>query len=228
MSIISISPAALWRCIKGGSIRMMTKFILPNLTKAINTYLKLDPESKQRLKALRDKVITVELLPFHFIFQLECTEAGIKLHAEEALLAETKITGTPLQMLGMMINKDNRQQFFADDLKIEGNAELGQKVVELFDELNIDWEEYLSKFVGDVPAHHTGRVIRGISKWLVHAKETFADNINEYVHEEIQWFPSHEALKDFYIEIDNLRMDIDRMEARITRLKSALTNQENE
>jgi ubiquinone biosynthesis protein UbiJ len=199
----------------------MKKLFIPMITKAINAYLGLDPESKQRLLPLKGRVATIELLPLHFTFQLELTEQGIEIHPDEALMAETKIIGTPLQMLGMMMNKDHRHRFFADDLKIEGNAELGQQLVGLFDELDIDWEEYLSHFVGDVSAHHASRVIRNISKWLSETEKTFTENINEYIHEEAEWFPTREALNDFFNDIDKLRMDLDRLEAKVKHLKIA-------
>jgi len=204
----------------------MKKTLLASLTKAINAYLDLDSESKQRLKKLKGHVITIELLPFHFIFQCLFSERGIDIQADEMLVADAKIHGTPLQMLGVMINKDNRQRFFADDLIIEGNAEFGQQVVELFDELHIDWEEYLSRLIGDIPAYHTGRFIRDISTWLKNTEKSFATDVNEYVHEEAKWLPTREALHDFFAEIDTLRMDNDRLEAKVKQLQAIIMEPE--
>ena len=42
--------------------------------------------------------------------------------------------------------------------------------------------------------------------------------VNEYVHEEAEFFPAREALQDFFQDIDTLRMDADRLEARVERL----------
>lgn len=196
----------------------MKKIIFPPLAKAINTYIDLDPESKQRVSKLHGKIIAIEFLPIHLTFQCLFTENGIDILTDEALEVDTTIRGTPLQMLGVMISKENRQRFFAEDLVIEGNAELGQQVVELFDHLHIDWEEYLSKAVGDVPAYHAGNFLRKVGSWLTQSEKNLGQNINEYVHEEAKWFPSREALQDFFDEIDSLRMDVDRVEARIKNL----------
>jgi ubiquinone biosynthesis protein UbiJ len=205
----------------------MKTLFLSTLTKAINTYLGLDPESKKHLQKLKGRVATTKLLPFDAIFQLTFTDKGVEIQTEELLNAETTITGTPLQMLGMMLNKSNRNQFFADDLSIVGDAELGRDIVALFDEIQIDWEEHLSQFIGDVPAHHIGRLANRVKSWLNHADTTFTSNINEYLHEETEWLPPREALDDFYNEIDKLRMDVDRIEAKISHLKSVITEQEN-
>jgi ubiquinone biosynthesis accessory factor UbiJ len=204
----------------------MKNFFLNAITKALNTYLRLDPDSKLRLKKLQGKTIAVELLPFHLTFQCVFTAHGMKIHTDDVLVTDAKISGTPLQMLNVMMTKENRQRFFADDLSITGDAEIAQQVVDLFDELQIDWEEYLSMLVGDVPAHQVGRFIKNIETWLRKSEESFIDNVNEYVHEEAQWLPASEALQDFFAEIDTLRMDVDRIEARVNKLLSLYAENE--
>lgn len=204
----------------------MKKIFLSYLTKAINHYLGLDSESKPRLKKLQGKTITVELLPLHFTFQCVFTENHVNIKADELQTADTKICGTPLQMLSVMVAKDERQRFFAEDLIIEGDAEVGQQAVELFDELNIDWEEYFSRVVGDVPAYHAGRFMRGMRAWLQRTEKNFAQDINEFVHEEMGWLPAREALQDFFHDIDTLRMDVDRMEVTIKNLDTYLLEKE--
>ena len=190
------------------------------MNKLINAFLDLDPESKLRLKKLEGKVINIELRPFDFVFHCQIENSNLRLMTGEAANAETTLRGTPLQMMGVMLDKENRQRFFADDLVMEGDAETGQQVVELFDRMEIDWEELFSHFVGDIPAHQTGRLIHGVASWFKEARDSFVQDVSEYVHEEAQWLPTHEALQDFFSEIDVLRMDVDRAEARVNRLKS--------
>lgn len=198
----------------------MTTIFLNGLEKSINAYLRLDPASEKRLASLADAIITVELLPLHYIFQLAATPSGIKLYSGELLPANCKISGTPLQMLSVAINKTDRHSFFADDLKIEGDAAISQQIIELFDEMTIDWEELLSQKIGDTSAHHLSRAFTSLKNFISETKERFCDDINEYIHEESDLFPPKEALTDFYNDIDQLRMDIDRLEARILQLKN--------
>lgn len=205
----------------------MNTFILPSLSRAINAYLSLDTESKPRLKSLRGKIVTIELLPFHFTFHCVFSETDVHVQSGDNLEADTRISGTPLQMLGVMVAKDNRQRFFADDLIMEGNAEVGQQMIALFDELQIDWEEHVSRRLGDVPAYHLGRLARGIRGWLQSADDSLTQNINEFVHEEKQWLPTREALQDFFNDIDTLRMDADRIEAKMAQLCADLNEDED-
>ncbi|MDR3490873.1 MAG: SCP2 sterol-binding domain-containing protein [Gammaproteobacteria bacterium] len=188
---------------------------------AINQYIALDPESSQRIAKLKNKIITIELKGLNITFQLVFTD-NIEIKMPVTLAADTTITGTPLRLLQMSFTKKNQKQFFADDVAIEGNLELGQHIIDLFNHMEIDWEEYLSRYIGDTPAHHIGRFARKLKKINQHTRETLLQTVNEYVHEEINFFPPREALQDFFKDVDELRMDADRVEARIQTLRRRL------
>lgn len=205
---------------------MMNKFFLPFLSQSINRYLDLDPDSRQRVQQLQGKVITIEFLPFHLLFQCEFNDGIVVLHQDDILPADTTIRGTPLQLMGVMVTKKNRQSFFTDDIRMEGDAELGQQVIELFDEIQIDWEEHASRFIGDVPAYHTSRILGKFKSWLSNTKENMTDDIASYLHEETNWQPAREALSDFFSDIDAIRLDVDRAEARIKNIEAIIKDNE--
>jgi len=191
------------------------------LQDALNSYLALDPETPQRLNALQGKVVTIELLRVGFIFQLIFADDALKLKFDSSMPADTVIKGTPLRLWHMTVMKNNRKAFFSEDVSITGNVELGQQVIDLFDHLEIDWEEYASRWIGDVSAHHLGSISARIKNISEQIQETLAQNVNEYVHEEVNWFPPKEALNDYFHDVDSLRMDVDRLEARVKQLQAA-------
>lgn len=203
----------------------MKQFIYQSLEKALNHYLALDPESSARLLALDNKIILVEL------FLSETNSYFIKLNIKHGKLQLTenlqrdpdvRIKGTPLSLVHMSLAKENRKQFFAEDVLIEGDLELGQQIIDLFDAMEVDWEELTSGFIGDVPAHQLGRFTRGVKQFINRVSESLLQNVNEYVHEEKPLFPPREALNDFFQDIDILRMDADRLEAKLHLLSNKL------
>jgi ubiquinone biosynthesis protein UbiJ len=202
----------------------MQTLIISLLKKAINQYVLLDPESRARLEALEDKVINLELLGIGITLQLHFSKGNIEISKDAHLPAHTYIKGTPLSLVRMALTKDNRNSFFADDLSVEGDLELAEEVIELFDHLEIDWEEYTSRWLGDVAAHQLGRFVRGIRNFNQRANETLLQNVNEYVHEEVKLCPAKEEIEDFFKEIDEIRMAVDRMEARVGQCKTRIKN----
>lgn len=190
------------------------------LEKALNHYLALDPESKRRLALLQSKIVTIQFLGTPVTLQLLFTEEKIQMSWDHFSEADITIKGTPLNLLHMSFAPNQRPRFFAEDVQVEGNMELAQHVLAIFDELEIDWEEQLSHWMGDVSAHQIGRFARGIKALNQRVRHTLSRNVNEYVHEEVNLFPSPEMLQQFLHEVDELRMDVDRIEARFERLKN--------
>jgi ubiquinone biosynthesis protein UbiJ len=196
---------------------------LEKIQQLFNQYIALDPESKNRLITLHKKVITVELKALDgLVFQLYFFKDKIYIKNSDFLPADTIIKGTPLSLLHLSLAPKQRKKFFAEDVSMEGNLELGQQVIALLDELEIDWEEYISQWVGDIPAHKMGYFAKKIKAFSINLAETLLENINEFTHEEIHLFPPPEELEDFFQEVDTLRMDVDRLDAKINNLMQSI------
>lgn len=218
----------------------MKDFFINKIEKALNRYLSLDPESENRMRALQDKIVVIDLIiaPRYArtelgrsfgaksapqndafgVFAIQFNNHKIEILSSLPEKPDIVIKGMPLSLLGLSLSKDKRKHFFGDNVVIEGNLELGQQVTDLFDQLEIDWEEPLSRWVGDVPAHQVGRMVRNVKDFAERFCDSMARNVTEYVHEETELFPPSEALKDFYHDVDVLRMDVDRIEARIEKI----------
>lgn len=204
---------------------MIKSSLIKTVNNAINHYLQLDPESINQLEKLEGKRVAIELQPFGKRMNVEFVDHRLELMTETTAEPDVTLKGSPLRLLAAMRSKENRQKFFAEDIQIEGNAELGQQLIDLFDRLEIDWEEQLSRFTGDVPAYHVGNFMRKMTGWFRDSSESITENVSEYIHEEAGWLPTREALADLFNDIDTLRMDTDRTAARVKALKKQLGNQ---
>lgn len=200
----------------------MKNLVTQQINRALNRYLMLDPESSSRLRELEGKTVTLELRPLQYIVQIVFSRSGAQIQENEILVSDVKISGTPLQLLNVMFLKEDRQKFFSDDVTIIGDAEVGQQVIALFDELEIDWEEKLSQVVGDVPAYHVGKWLHHIKDWFNKSETTLAQDIDEFIHEETTWFPTREEINDLFNDIDAVSMATDRAEAKMNALKKML------
>lgn len=197
----------------------MQNFFFKIIEKALNQYLLLDSESNSRLELLNDKIVTMELLGINIIFQLHVLDGAIYVRQKDFIKPDTYITGTPFSLLRLALTRGDRKSFFSDDVSIVGNLEIGQQIIDLFDHLEIDWEEYASRWLGDVTSHQLGRFIQKLKSFNERTAVNMTEQVNEYIHEEAEWFPSREALQDFFSDVDTLRMDVDRIEARVARLR---------
>jgi ubiquinone biosynthesis protein UbiJ len=83
-----------------------------------------------------------------------------------------------------------------------------------------DLEEELAAVVGDVAAHRLGELARGLRSWSRQASDTMSENIREYLQEESRRTPSRYEVERFGRQLQVLRDDVARAEARLKQLES--------
>ena len=107
---------------------------------------------------------------------------------------------------------------FNDKIKISGDVELGQHVKQLFDEIDIDWEGHLAQFTGDIIAHNVGSIIRRGLAFKEQLNTSIRLDLSEYLQEELRVFPPKEEIEDFFNDIDELSLSVERLDAKIVKL----------
>lgn len=136
--------------------------------------------------------------------------------------AHARVSASALALLGLAAaGGDLRAGASAgrEGLRIEGDADLANRYRELMLLARPDFEEELSRWVGDGPAHRLSRTARAALGWARRARHTAALNIAEYLTEESRDLVSRSELEEFLAEVDRVRESADRIEARLGRLE---------
>jgi ubiquinone biosynthesis protein UbiJ len=89
----------------------------------------------------------------------------------------------------------------------------------LFAAARPDFEDELSRLVGDLPARRLSQFARRAAGWMRRTHRTVGDNIAEYLQEESRDLVNRYELDEFLRGVDNLRETADRVEARLSRLE---------
>jgi ubiquinone biosynthesis protein UbiJ len=193
--------------------------ILPikTLEKTFNRYLALDSESKKLLMPLVGKVLGLHIqrpkISIYFTFHAD----GAHLSMETPTAINTDIHATLFQLMRLKFNKNaaiTNTQFY-----IKGDVDTAQLFNQLLQHHQIDWEEHLSKIIGDVTANKMMQLLKKPTAFLKRNKEKFTQDVTEYCQEETQILPSQHEVAAFQQEVDGLRLEIDRLEAKIDLLK---------
>ena len=191
---------------------------------ALNTWLRLDPDSLARSAALYGKVIMVELVfttagaagP-RLTFYLLPGADGIQVAATYPDAPHVQIRGTPLALANQF--RQGRGEGLANDVEVQGDSQVAKAFQELLGGIDIDWEEQLSRLIGDALAHQVGAAVREFQAWGRQALSTLLTNAAEYLQQETRDLPPSGAMAAFLDGVDTLRSDIDRLEARVRRLQ---------
>lgn len=185
---------------------------------AINQVLQLDPDSLARLQALQGKVVAIELRGLNISFYLIPDDRGLNVFSHFEGEPDTVLRGTPLSMVRMGVAARPGDVLLAGDVEISGDVELGQQVREILDGLDIDWEEHLSHLTGDIVAHKLGDIARGVITWGRKTADILGQDVAEYLQEESRDLVTPSEVEEFLGQVDILRSDVDRFEARVSRL----------
>ena len=196
--------------------------VISGLESAINRYLRLDADAAARMAQLDGQCIGIELRGLDLQLFILPGEQGIRLKDRIEGEADTVLRGTPLGMVQLGLGGNSEKTLFSGEVLIEGNVETGQAFKAILDEMDIDWEEQLSKLTGDFIAHRLGNTARHVRSTLQRSRTTLEQDISEYLQEELRVLPSRIETENFSAGVSQVGMGMERLEARIKRLKKTL------
>jgi ubiquinone biosynthesis protein UbiJ len=187
------------------------------LETTINRILSMDDESRLELVKYAGRVIVVELTNTQQVFNITIIPTGISLE-EPSVNPDIIIRGTPGNLLAYFMAMKRDEPGKSGTIEIAGNIALAQKILAIISNLDPEWEEELSRWVGDSVAHGTGNTIRSVMKQAVHAATTLRNNTGEYLLYESDLVPDRQQVYEFNREVDSLRNDVERLKLRMSRL----------
>jgi len=196
--------------------------LLSALETALNKYLAMDQNSGVFLAPLVSKVIAVTITPFNETIYLCPSSDSIQLLDYSPEPPDTQLTGSVFALGLMGLSSKPMRAVFSGEVKIEGDMNTGRKFQELFAKLDINLEQQLARYTGDTVAHNISRFFRAGQDWSKESVETFRLNASEFLQEETRDLPAGPEVDIFYAQVDELRMDFDRLKSRVERLAKAL------
>lgn len=200
---------------------MLKKYSLKALQKAINKAMLLDEQMPAKLQALDNKTLEMIIAPLNVNFFIHFKDGEIQLLDRYDTRADTIIHSNPLGLIRLsLLPASQARSLFNDKIRMSGDIELGQQVKKLFDEMDIDWEGHLAHFTGDVVAHQIGSFIRKGMNLKQHFDNSMRQNLSEYLQEELRVVPSKNELDDFFAEVDELSLSVERLQAHVNHLLS--------
>ncbi|MDP3679072.1 MAG: SCP2 sterol-binding domain-containing protein [Methylotenera sp.] len=141
-------------------------------------------------------------------------ENGSLAIAGDTNVPDATITIAPSLLL-RLIAKDEAAKL---QIKIEGDTYLATELAKVFSNLRWDYEDDLSKLVGDVPAYKLGELGRHAVNTVKETSINLTEMLSEYWQEEKPMIAKKRHVAQFNAEVDTLRADVERLEKRLNKL----------
>ncbi|NKC16946.1 MAG: hypothetical protein GKR94_33545 [Gammaproteobacteria bacterium] len=201
-------------------------WLLDTLSHALNEAIAADPVAGQLAARLSYCQVTVHVDGFGLVVSALLEDGAVELVRQDGLSecgegppVDIEISGPPVSLLRLAMDPDGMQVAGERSVNIKGDAHKLQDLRQLLARLEFDWEEWLAKRVGDVPARQIGNALRDLQTWSRQSKANLLEDLKDYLVDEIEQVVSVDELCEFVREVDIVRDDVERASVRISRLE---------
>ena len=204
-------------------------FTLPNwkvpagqvLESALNHAVSLDPETRAALPSLDGRCVALQLdAP---ALALQISVAGKRLRVgpvEDADLADLSVRSTLAGILGQLPFMRGRKAAPLGAMRVEGDAELARRLQRMAERFDPDWVQPFTRVFGDVMGVQIANALAAGLRGTRAVASGFARDSADFLTEESRDVVGKEELRAFYSDVDHIRDDAERLQARFDRLNT--------
>lgn len=189
------------------------------LESALNRVVDLDPETRERLRTLDGRAVTLEpgagLPALRIAVERDQLRVGPGFAGESAL----RVNATPGSLLAMALRRGEAAP--AGAVQIAGDADLARRLEQIASRFAPDFDAAFTDVFGDVLGFQIARGLRVALRNLRGAADSLLRDGAEFLSEEGRDLVPRAELENFLDEVDEVRERGDRLGARIERLLRA-------
>src|SRR5688572_24093397 len=119
------------------------------LENVVNSYIALDPEFPRRLDVLHARTVRLEITGMNLDVYATVADRRIRLHDTHESVPDLAVRGTPFGLLNVLGATDPMAQVQEGLIELRGDVQLARELKNIFDSLDIDWEEKAARVIGD-------------------------------------------------------------------------------
>ncbi len=184
----------------------------------VNRVLRLDGVALRRLGRLAGKVLEVDCqAPALKLFILPDAD-GLHLAAHHEAPADCTLVAPAGSLLQLALAKDKTRVLHSPDVTMGGDSAMLLELADILQSLELDWEYEVSRWLGPVPTQLLGARLRGGVAWAGDSLESLRLSLADYLAEESRTLVGQHEAEARFAELDQLKISLDRLDARITRL----------
>jgi len=187
----------------------------------VNKALAYDPATLAKVQGLTGKVLALHFQQPDFSIFVRF-ENGIDLLSRNEYDADAALSGPLSAFINLARHDDKHAALMQSDIQIQGSSQLALSLADLASQLDIDYEAMLAELTGPVAAHIIGKNLRSVGSWLKNAGDKFKQDSVEFVRDELKVAPHKLEGETRFSQIHKLKLDTERLEARIQMLKQKL------
>jgi len=198
---------------------MTPSLLCATIEVALNRCLRLEPSVLEECAARSGQSISCDITDLGWQLQVDLIPGGVRVLPSARPDAETRIRGTSAGLLRLLWRSARDDRSIPDEVQISGDAELLGRFKDWLGRVGFDPGEWLAPVIGDAPAYRVVQAARQAFGWGSSALRTLALDGAEYLREERGVLAGAADVEDWVQQVETLRDDVERFDARLRRLE---------
>mgnify|MGYP002716438007 CR=1 FL=1 len=145
---------------------MLRAALLAGAERGINRVLRLDPTALPRLARLSGRVIEIDCMAPAWRLFILADDEGLRLAGTWGSDADCRLRAPASSLLRLAVSRNKTAVLHGPDVEIEGDSGLLMNLAEVLQDLELDWEYEISRWLGPVGAQLLGSSLRNPLDWL--------------------------------------------------------------
>ena len=188
------------------------------VTAGLNRYLDCDPERIDQIQQIDGKIIGVTIKELDVAMFWQVTNLHLENIEDEDVSCDVELIVSMKALPDYLFGVDRNQLIKNGSVEIIGDTHVASVFHNTLKEVEIDWEEMLAKRVGDTVAHQIGVGAKKLADLFRGIQENARLDMRDYLQDSLQVAVTQVEVDEFVRDVDTLRAQVDRLEARLQRL----------
>ncbi len=201
--------------------RLMLAGLVGASEKAISAGMKAADIQPEQLAPMVGKVLKLRVTDLDLDVWIICGEERWWLATESQENADVELSGTlgSLVETARSLTRPNAPLIF-EGLDIRGSVGVLQTMQKVFQAMDLDWEDVVTKALGPVPAGLLIKTLRAAREQWLTSRESVKRQTQEYLQSEQNTVVTHTTFAHSETRMTALNRQIDRLDARIKRIEA--------
>ena len=199
---------------------------LTPVEQAINFLIQDDPHLADLIEPFASKSLEVETRQPAIKFTVLFESGRIRLSSLESGMTgshpDAKVRAPASALLSMLTADAGSRRLVNPELELSGDVEWIQALLRALHRADIQWRDLLGATLGDSLSSQLISFFEASSDWAGQSKSRLRRSLEDYVKEEIRVAPGHHKTDRFADQLHDLRLQLDRIAARVQTLDERL------
>ena len=197
---------------------MLIAGLLAGVELGLNRLLRMDSTALPRLASLSGKVIAIESQNAALQLFILPSGDGLQLAANWQAPTDCSLRASTTDLLQLALAKDKTAVLHRPQVSLSGDSAVLLELAAILQDLELDWEYELSRWLGPVASQLLGGHLRSRARWGNQSLTSLRQDLADYLSEESRSLVGQREADVRFAELDRLKLDLERLDARVARL----------